>query len=91
MRCLFSTAVLAWLVVHPALCEDTTLSSPSDDCKCFPGDACWPSLDAWKDLNETVGGRLIATVPIRSPYHDPIYNATECEYLQGQVLNPQFQ
>lgn len=56
------------------------------DCKCFPGDACWPSQTEWSALNATVGGRLIATVPLGSPCHDPHYDEDECAYLQDQWL-----
>ncbi|GKT40443.1 FAD-linked oxidoreductase ZEB1 [Colletotrichum spaethianum] len=51
-----------------------------------PGDAGWPSADAWAQLNETVGGRLVATVPLGSPCHGDAYNATECALLQDEWL-----
>lgn len=35
-------------------------------CKCFPGEACWPSPAEWDGLHQSVNGRLIATVPIAS-------------------------
>lgn len=60
-------------------------------CHCFPGDSCWPAASAWASLNSTVGGRLIATVPIGSPCHDPNYSATECSALQTQWKLPQTQ
>ncbi|RMY17320.1 hypothetical protein D0867_06115 [Hortaea werneckii] len=49
------------------------------ECKCFPGDHCWPSKQDWDSLNQTVDGRLVATVPLASPcYHswDNYDNAT---------------
>ncbi|GAB1730145.1 hypothetical protein NU195Hw_g7452t1 [Hortaea werneckii] len=40
------------------------------ECKCFPGDHCWPSKQDWDSLNQTVDGRLVATIPPASPcYH----------------------
>ncbi|TKW48283.1 putative FAD-linked oxidoreductase, partial [Colletotrichum tanaceti] len=54
------------------------------DCKCFPGDACWPATAQWDALNATVGGNLIATVPLGSPCHDPTYDAAVCASLQSQ-------
>ncbi|CAI4213046.1 unnamed protein product [Parascedosporium putredinis] len=39
-------------------------SSPS--CKPIPGDDHWPSVETWEALNETISGRLIATVPVGS-------------------------
>lgn len=56
-------------------------------CKCFPGDRCWPRSCDWSRLNATVNGRLIATVPLGSPCHDPHYNGAECAKLRGQWLD----
>lgn len=56
--------------------------SSSRSCYCFPNEACWPAQSAWDTLNTTVGGRLIATIPIGAPCHDPLYNATECALLR---------
>ncbi|KAK7961132.1 FAD binding domain-containing protein [Apiospora saccharicola] len=53
-------------------------------CKCFPGDACWPSAADWSGLNATVGGRLIKTVPLGAPCHDPGYSQKVCKNLQSQ-------
>ncbi|RDA95667.1 hypothetical protein CP533_1279 [Ophiocordyceps camponoti-saundersi (nom. inval.)] len=51
-------------------------------CKCYPGDACWPRAGEWARLNETVGGRLVATVPLGSPCHDPNYDEGLCSELR---------
>ncbi|KAL2000899.1 hypothetical protein VTN02DRAFT_2487 [Thermoascus thermophilus] len=59
-------------------------STSNSSCRCLPGDACWPSASAWAKLNDTVQGRLIATVPLASACHDPTYNETECAYLKEQ-------
>ncbi|OJJ42640.1 hypothetical protein ASPZODRAFT_124969 [Penicilliopsis zonata CBS 506.65] len=66
----------------------TSSVKTNTDCKCFPGDDCWPSLSEWSALNTTVDGRLIATVPIGTPCHSPDYNATECAYLRSEWLLP---
>ncbi|KAI0836946.1 FAD-binding domain-containing protein [Hypoxylon sp. FL0890] len=62
--------------------------SPTQPAKCkyLPGDANWPSLDEWSALNNTVYGRLIATIPLGSPCHDPTYDEELCASLQGQWL-----
>jgi hypothetical protein len=52
------------------------------ECKCFPDEPCWPSLDEWAQLNNTVDGRLVATTPLGKQCHDPEFNATECDYLK---------
>ncbi|KAL5115253.1 hypothetical protein ACEQ8H_006845 [Pleosporales sp. CAS-2024a] len=57
-------------------------------CLCLPGDACWPSQNTWNALNKTVSGKLVATVPIASPCHDPTYDAAACANLQAEWTNP---
>ncbi|KAJ5086965.1 FAD binding domain protein [Penicillium alfredii] len=60
------------------------LSSPS--CRCFPGDACWPSVKQWSDFNATIGGRLISTTPLGSVCHTSkafgAYDARACADLK---------
>ncbi|ORX92396.1 hypothetical protein BCR34DRAFT_581123 [Clohesyomyces aquaticus] len=58
-------------------------------CHCLPGDVCWPSDQTWGALNETVGGRLLKTIPIGSPCHEPAYSKDECTTLQSQWSLPQ--
>ncbi|TVY83258.1 FAD-linked oxidoreductase ZEB1 [Lachnellula suecica] len=77
----FATAIAA---VSSAV-SIPTVSAASSDCFCFPGDSCWPTDSTWTGLNSTVGGRLIATVPIGSPCHDPTFDATACAALQDSV------
>jgi hypothetical protein len=60
-------------------------------CRCLPGDSCWPKTDVWKRLNETVNNRLIKVAPIGAQCHDPHYDAEACETLQAQWLNPLLQ
>lgn len=61
----------------------------AQDCRCFPGDECWPTTADWSQLNQTVGGRLVATVPLAAPCHDPIYDAAECQRLRDNWVWPQ--
>ena len=67
---------------------DSLLSSLSiglaQSCRYLPGDAAWLTVAQWKALNATVGGRLIATVPLGSPCHDPTYDAEKCAFYQSQ-------
>ncbi|KAK1143046.1 hypothetical protein N8T08_007110 [Aspergillus melleus] len=51
-------------------------------CRYLPGDVGWPRPELWQQLNGTVGGRLIETVPLASVCHDPAYNGTDCKSLQ---------
>ncbi|KAI1641131.1 isoamyl alcohol oxidase [Biscogniauxia mediterranea] len=81
MRSLALTAA-ALSALSPAL-------AASDDCRCFPGDACWPSEETWSSFNSTVGGKLIKTVPIGSVCHDPQYDEEACEALKAVWLDPE--
>lgn len=38
-------------------------------CKRYPGDAAWPKLGGWKQLNNTLGGSLIKGLPAASVCH----------------------
>ncbi|KAJ5787630.1 hypothetical protein N7457_002620 [Penicillium paradoxum] len=55
-------------------------------CRCMPEDSCWPEDSKWAHFNKTVGGRLIATIPIASVCHfnslTP-YNQSQCAQLQS--------
>ncbi|KAM0815868.1 putative FAD-binding PCMH-type domain-containing protein [Seiridium cardinale] len=64
------------------------MGAQASACYCMPGDSCWPSATTWSQLNTTVEGRLIATVPIGSPCHDPNYDAAACAALQGNWTLP---
>jgi hypothetical protein len=74
--------VLAFLVV--AVQASTT-------CRCFPGDACWPSENVWAKFNQTIDGQLVKTVPLGSPCHVPNYDAAECNTLRDAWIVPEGQ
>ncbi|KAK0635728.1 hypothetical protein B0T17DRAFT_503232 [Bombardia bombarda] len=76
------------LLSAASLISTGVLAAPSSDCKCFPGDACWPAASRWNALNSTVGGRLIATVPLASPCHSPNFNNATCQSLRDQWQYP---
>ncbi|KAI0191339.1 FAD/FMN-containing isoamyl alcohol oxidase MreA [Astrocystis sublimbata] len=64
----------------------------SSQCRCFPGDACWPSKPVWDAFNKTIDGKLIATVPLAAPCHDSKfarYNLVECTNLQHAWFTPE--
>ncbi|KAK4671891.1 hypothetical protein QC764_609650 [Podospora pseudoanserina] len=53
----------------------------TSNCKLIPGDHTWPGDGDWSALNETLGGRLIASVPLAAVCHNGpfnIYNETRC-------------
>ncbi|KAH6689418.1 FAD binding domain protein, partial [Plectosphaerella plurivora] len=83
MRYSFRTALL--LLVAPIVSADA-------QCKCAPGDACWPSDIEWAQLNTTVSGRLIKTVaPAASCYpQEPSYNAEQCALIREEWFKDAF-
>ncbi|KAK2745697.1 hypothetical protein FQN57_003594 [Myotisia sp. PD_48] len=73
----------AWLSPIGQLLART---SDAHECRCFPGDSCWPATDEWNQLNTTVGGRLIATKPIGKVCHDSefgYYDKEACDSLKA--------
>jgi hypothetical protein len=63
----------------------STVSAQNVSCKPIPGDVAWPSQSAWAQLNGSVNGRLIATVPQASVCHSQPYHnldETECQTLR---------
>jgi FAD binding domain/Berberine and berberine like len=61
-------------------------------CRCFPGDSCWPTSAEWEAFNRTVGGKLLATVPIGAPCHTsdfPPYDSQKCDALKNVWFFPE--
>ncbi|KAK6845937.1 hypothetical protein PG987_001125 [Apiospora arundinis] len=74
---------ITWIlgnVLQPAQTVEP-LPSP-ESCRCFPGDKCWPTDQSWNHLNKTVGGRLVATIPLGSPCHGLTYNEARCQGIR---------
>ena len=69
----------------------TSVTAAAQNCRCFPGDSCWPASDVWDSFNKTVDGQLIATVPLASPCHTPDYDAATCKELRGEWQEPEVQ
>jgi FAD/FMN-containing dehydrogenase len=70
----------------------TQAQQDDSECRCFPGDSCWPTPSEWSAFNETIGGRLIATIPIASVcHHDSFaaYDEAACAQLQTDWLLPE--
>lgn len=61
---------------RPAL---SSLSNNSSLCRCFPGDLCWPTATEWVEFNRTLGGNLVATVPIASACHQDAFALYDAE------------
>lgn len=61
----------------------SVLSTYAKECRLLPGDPGWPSEAVWHSFNASVDGRLIRTVPIGSPCHNPTYDAEKCAYIRS--------
>ena len=79
-------AVLGLVAIAPSI-----EASDSSSCRCFPGDDCWPSVSTWDAFNQSVDGRLVATVPLAAPCHAPNYDENKCEALKDGWLLPEEQ
>lgn len=67
-------------------CALALLTGVDAGCRSIPGDPDWPTLERWTELNTTVQGRLIETVPQASVCHaQPFadFNADACNALQN--------
>ncbi|KAM0308775.1 hypothetical protein ACHAO8_009643 [Botrytis cinerea] len=73
--------------------ESLISASPlKSTCRCFPGDSCYPDTTAWDALNATVGGKLIATVPIAAVCHFDqfvAYDEAACATLRDNWFYPE--
>jgi hypothetical protein len=63
-----------------SLFSSIIVASQSQNCKAIPGTSSWPSHDAWATLNNTVSGKLIASIPPGGVCHpgQPNYNNVSC-------------
>ncbi|KAI1089204.1 FAD-binding domain-containing protein [Rostrohypoxylon terebratum] len=69
----------------------------SQQCRVIPGDQSWPSLEHWNDLNQTIHGKLIASVPLAAPCHytsegtsegATTFNQDRCDALRDEWFFP---
>ncbi|KAI9649057.1 hypothetical protein NHQ30_001624 [Ciborinia camelliae] len=69
-----------------------TASPIASNCRCFPGDSCYPNSSEWNLFNQTLGGKLIASVPIAAVCHYgqfDTYNEEACATLQDNWFFPE--
>jgi hypothetical protein len=77
-------SLLTAFALHSALSNAAPLVTGSNNCKVIPGDKGWPNPQAWAQLNQTVKGRLIATVPIAEVCHAPTFDEARCAQLKNE-------
>ena len=61
-------------------------------CKPKYGSLDWPSAAAWKQLNESMSGRLVAATPPGAVCHPSMaeYNNASCNFVSDQWTNTTF-
>ncbi|KAL1918541.1 uncharacterized protein VTP21DRAFT_3201 [Calcarisporiella thermophila] len=57
-------------------------------CRCMPKDSCWPDAHIWERFNVSVGGRLLAPLPLGSPCHNPYFYEVVCNITRQRLHNP---
>lgn len=93
---ILTSTILVSLATHvqqsaAAFSQRTYGNNNSSECKCIPGDECWPTPEEWAHFNITIQGKLVAPSQLASVCHDPNYDEAECAYVQGQWTEPRFQ
>ena len=82
-----ASTLLLWPLVITAV---NPAGNGTASCKAIPGDPQWPSRDTWNQLNQTVGGRLIASVPEAAVCHPGGYGALQENEVACDALMPQW-
>ncbi|KAG7094814.1 hypothetical protein E1B28_005627 [Marasmius oreades] len=59
-------------------------------CRILPTDSSWPAQGVWDAFNRSVDGRLIKTVPIGHPCHEPAFDEVQCDIVRSNWRNPAF-
>lgn len=60
-------------------------------CRTFPGDALWPSKTQWEAFNSSVGGNLIASLPLAAVCHNDAladFDSQACATIQNNWYLP---
>lgn len=87
-----NTLRLALITVYVvAISSARYIANSSAECRCMPTDNCWPTAKEWTHFNASLGGKLIATVPLASSCHGSNYDASTCQYVQNHWNQPSFQ
>lgn len=67
------------------------LAIDAPECLILPTDATWPSDSVWHAFNASIDGRLIKTVPVGFPCHDPEFDEESCAVVRKNWRVPDFQ
>jgi len=79
---------------------EKTSNNVNYQCKCAPGDECWPDANQWQKLNQTVAGSLRVNLPpavsCYNTFQGPLgnlstYNAAKCAEVTANFASEQYQ
>ncbi|KAI0848995.1 putative oxidoreductase [Daldinia vernicosa] len=65
--------LLGWRAVN--------LTTPRLSCRCRPSESCWPSDEAWSQLNISINGNLVRLRPAGHVCHHPNFDRRACDEL----------
>ncbi|KAF2016338.1 FAD-binding domain-containing protein [Aaosphaeria arxii CBS 175.79] len=70
----------------------SAISNTTQDCKCVPGDSCWPSTSDFSALNDTLSGHLIQAIPPASVCYqsEPNYDEAACNQILSSWFSSDF-
>ncbi|KAJ3876731.1 FAD-binding domain-containing protein [Lentinula edodes] len=60
--------------------DTSSNSSNSTDCRCAPGDDCFPTPDTWAQLNSSISGRLVNVVSSAAFCNDVSGGCTDAQW-----------
>lgn len=67
-----------------AVSSSVPRSDATSQCRYLPGDTQWPNEAAWSQLNDTVGGRLVAGVPLGQSCFGAEFNDSSCAAIRSE-------
>ncbi|KAI0838428.1 FAD/FMN-containing isoamyl alcohol oxidase MreA [Hypoxylon sp. FL0890] len=89
------TSLICFLLVCAFAKASVGNTTTPAGCRSIPSDSSWPSLTKWSTLNKTVGGNLVATIPLAAPCHEtlfgkpnPFFNQEKCDALRNVWFFP---
>ena len=70
----------------------STTSQAATCCKEYPGSPHWPSLEQWKNLNESVSYQLLQPLPPAAACHpnEATFNNATCAVIAAEWTNSSF-
>jgi hypothetical protein len=90
---MYSTINISWLslivLVLSRLSPSACAPAKYAGCKLLPEDWNWPTRHEWNQLNITLNGALLSSIPLGSPCHGPSFNDAECAVLKNKWNDPQ--